>query len=274
MNKKEFMDRLEEVLHVCHTNDVTTEAEDGVLAAARKMLAGLPEQTFAAQTETETEQKRYEQAEDPADRLELYAVEIEWDYLKTIGVWAKSEEDACKIADELDRRGIVNPDPICRIEGEAAKIVDGSQLGDICPTYTDASLKRPEPEPKTEQGRFEGLLLDYDPLEKCSRIAGVPLSWQAVNDIWEQHEKTRLASELAYRVVNSDNGYYDRYAMIGRDICIGRVSPSEWFENAFGAYWDMPQFGKGFDEAVMQAWKDSLPAKPEEGAQKERKPED
>ncbi len=95
-----------------------------------------------------------------------------------------------------------------------------------------------------------------------------------MNDIWEQHERTRLASELAYRVVNSEDSYHERYAMIGRDICIGRVSPTEWFENAFGAYWDMPQFGEGFDEAVMWAWENSLPAEPQEGAQGERPPKD
>lgn len=267
MDKKEFMGRLDEVLHVCRTNDVTTEAEDGVLAAARKMLAGLPEPAFAAQAEAEPEQKRYEQAEGPADKLDLYAVEVEWDYLKAIGVWARSEEDACEIADELDRLGIVGPDPNCRIEGEAAKIVDKDQLGEGCPTYSAARCKRPEPEPKTEQDRFEDRLLGYDPLEECSRIAGIPLTWHSVRQIWEQYERTRVASELAYRVVNSDEGYHERYAMIGRDICIGRVSPTEWFGRTFRAYWGMPQFGEDFGEEAVQAWKDSLPAEPHEDAQ-------
>lgn len=273
MDRKEFMGRLDEVLRVCRANDVTTEAEDGVLATARKMLAGLPEPAFAAQAEVEPVQKRYEQADGPTDRLELYAVEVEWDYLKTIGVWARSKGDACEIADELDRLGIVGPDPICRIEGEPAKVVDKDQLGEGCPTYSAAHCKLPEPGPKTEQDRFEDRLLGYDPLEVCSRIAGAPLSWHSVSQIWEQYEKVRVASELAYRVVNSDYGYHERYATIGRDICIGRLSPAEWFERAFGAYWDMPQFGEDFGEAAVQAWRDSLPAEPHEDAQEERQPD-
>lgn len=268
MDKKEFMQRLEEVLHVCRANDVTTEAEDGVLATASGMLAALPEPAFAAQSEAKPEPKSYEQAEGPADRFELYAVEVEWDYLKTIRVRAGSEEEAQQIADDLDRLGIIGPEGSCRIEGEEAKIVEPPELYSGCPIYTADDCKRPDPEPETEQDRFSDRLLGYDPLERCSRIAGVPLTWQAVNGIWKQHEKTRLASELAYRIVNSDDDYYDRYAMIGRDICIGRVSPTEWFENAFKAYWDIPQFGEGFDEAVMQAWEESLPAEPQEGAQR------
>lgn len=272
MDKKEFMQRLEDVVHVCRTNDVTTEEEDGVLATARKMLANLPEPMFAAQSEPEPTSKSYEQGEGPSVGLELYAVEIEWDYLKAVGVKARSEEEALEIADDLDRLGIIGPDPSCRIEGEAAKIVEPPERYSGCPIYTADDCKRPDPEPETEQDRLSDRLLGYDPLERCSRIAGVPLSWQAVNGIWKQHEKTRLASELAYRIVNSDDDYYDRYAMIGRDICIGRVSPTEWFENAFKAYWDIPQFGEGFDEAVMQAWEESLPAEPQEGAQGERRP--
>lgn len=274
MDKKEFMQRLEDIVHVCRTNDVTTEEEDGVLATARKMLANLPEPMFAAQSEPEPTSKSYESGEDPTDGLELYAVEVEWDYLKTIGVKTHSRDEALEIADDLDRLGIINPDPSCRIEGEEAKIVDSSEMYGGCPIYTAEDCKRPGPEPRTEQDRLMDRLLGYDPLERCSRIAGAPLTWQAVNDIWEQHERTRLASELAYRVVNSDDGYHERYAMIGRDICIGRVSPTEWFENAFGAYWDIPQFGEGFDEAVMQAWENSLLAEPQEGAQGKRQPKD
>lgn len=273
MDRQIFMKGFEDVVRVCRTNDVTTEAEDGVLEAAAELLRTLPDKTFEERAETQPEPKCYEPDEDPEGGLELYAVEVEWDYLKTIGVRARSEEEALGIAEDLDRLGIIGPDPNCRIEGEEAKIVDAAGICGGCPAYSAEDCREPGPKPQTEADTFSDRLLGHDPLAVFRRIVGRPLSWQNVYDIWFEYEKVRFACELSYRLVNCCEDYHNDYAMVARDICIGRVSPTAWFENAFGAYWDRPQFCEGFDDDALQAWKDSLPAEPLKDASEGRKPE-
>lgn len=267
MDKRAFMERLEDAVRACRTNDVTTEAEDGALEAAKRMLEPLPEQAFETQAEPQRKPKRYEPEDAPEDDLELFAVEVEWDYLKTIGVRARSEQEARDIADELDGLGIINPDPSCRIEGEEAKIVDAAEIYDGCPVFSQKDCKEPEPEPRTEIDRFTDRLLERDLLDECSRIAGARLTWHSVREIWERYEKVLVASELAFRLVECNEDYYPCYALIGRDVCIGRVSAVKWFERVFAAYWDKPQFGEDFDEAAVEAWRESQPSEPSDGAQ-------